>query len=586
MTESEESGKSPIQDFASKLLIARSNEGWGHRIDVIPSSGKSSVTITSECISALLAARCHLSIETQSEIDQAVSGALSWLLDELDKPKRKQLGPGLSLDNLARTVEALDLSASFPALGVGGNHAFRVRKTIDSVNTIQGDAVGDFFEKDFIVSATNSFHANTVCAKWMADIMFSAAANLCRRLGLADASYSNLAKSLEAKQAINLAELKGCLSSTVDADNDFLICFSLYFAAAVHPGNTYAFSSLRALCGNPMILETLRAVEAQDGRVKAFFPPVMLIALKALHRVTFFRPATDVYRVILRDLFLNKIVRDSEKLPYILNQSNNKSETRTFAWAHHLKALAELWPGDRHISEVLNDKGVRLTKKIVVSIDIASSSWVLEQLTLSGRVKLWLDLLKLMRTNLGKIGDEFIGLGRVTIYKFTGDGWIVLIDDDASWKSIEQFLFKIFKNFKEIFSECVEKSLDAGNADARVVKIRFGMESGLIAFLRVGSVAEYVGRAINMACRLEGLTIEKEGSSLKEKGIEVSREVDSDFAAQSVKPYVVMSSGLYAELTPDEGAVVKAESVCLKNMGGENTKVIFVGLTGDGQNGE
>ena len=71
-----------------------------------------------------------------------------------------------------------------------------------------------------------------------------------------------------------------------------------------------------------------------------------------------------------------------------------------------------------------NDE-LEIKNKIVVSIDVCSSSDILEDLLKTNRIKAWRDLLIWLKEYLE---EKSRGLG-FELYKFTGDGWLLLFNE-------------------------------------------------------------------------------------------------------------------------------------------------------------
>ena len=67
---------------------------------------------------------------------------------------------------------------------------------------------------------------------------------------------------------------------------------------------------------------------------------------------------------------------------------------------------------------------IKITNKIVVTLDICSSSRIIEDLLKTSNIKIWRDLIIRMKEYLT---DKAPSHG-AEIYKFIGDGWIILFD--------------------------------------------------------------------------------------------------------------------------------------------------------------
>jgi hypothetical protein len=79
---------------------------------------------------------------------------------------------------------------------------------------------------------------------------------------------------------------------------------------------------------------------------------------------------------------------------------------------------------------------IQITNKIVVTMDIRSSSNIIEDLLKTSNIKLWRDLLIKMQEYLTSESPQ----SGADIYKFIGDGWIILFNKPYLAKNIFQLL--------------------------------------------------------------------------------------------------------------------------------------------------
>jgi class 3 adenylate cyclase len=144
-------------------------------------------------------------------------------------------------------------------------------------------------------------------------------------------------------------------------------------------------------------------------------------------------------------------------------------------------------------------------KVIVVAFDMCSSSTLVEQLTLKG------DLKRLQR--LLTVVKRFLIERQKTLsfdtYKFIGDGWILLFPETTNGKELLQFLKDLCVFFKAQLRKEVLQYLDS---PPKTTGLTFGMDKGLLGAMLMYGQREYVGRAINVACRLQSAIKDKGGS--------------------------------------------------------------------------
>ncbi len=139
-----------------------------------------------------------------------------------------------------------------------------------------------------------------------------------------------------------------------------------------------------------------------------------------------------------------------------------------------------------------------IVRKLVIFSDICSSTAIVEDLKASDNLANWLNFLITMKVNLiewgGKIGLE--------MYKFVGDGWILLGPHDIDRNDLFDFLHSFF---------CfLDMGLDGENINNLLARrpepmgLTFGIDSGDLIKLEMNEQIEYVGRPLNMAARLQG----------------------------------------------------------------------------------
>lgn len=140
---------------------------------------------------------------------------------------------------------------------------------------------------------------------------------------------------------------------------------------------------------------------------------------------------------------------------------------------------------------------LQIEKKIVLVTDICSSSEIMEDLLRTGNIVIWRDLLINYKKHLAEASKAF----NFELYKFTGDGWILLFDSEYNGAEILKFLTELSKKFEIDFRELIYRHLEN---PPEISGLTFGMDSGSLVFIEMMERDEYVGRAINIASRLQG----------------------------------------------------------------------------------
>lgn len=146
---------------------------------------------------------------------------------------------------------------------------------------------------------------------------------------------------------------------------------------------------------------------------------------------------------------------------------------------------------------------INLEKRIVLTFDICSSTDILEDLIRTENIKTWRNFLVWLKEYLRKKSEEL----PFEIYKFTGDGWIILFNIDHSGFEIIKFLEELSKDFQIQFKTKVEDYLDS---PPDVIGFTFGMDKGTLVKIIMSGRKEYIGRALNVACRLQSAIQDKD----------------------------------------------------------------------------
>ena len=142
---------------------------------------------------------------------------------------------------------------------------------------------------------------------------------------------------------------------------------------------------------------------------------------------------------------------------------------------------------------------------VVVAFDMCSSSDIIEELTLSGDLQRFKQFLTSLK--------EYLADAQKTIvfdpYKFTGDGWILLFPQNTDGELLFTFLQDLCSFFRKEFRRQVLRHLATPPS---ITGLTFGIERGPLAPMKMYGQREYVGRALNVACRLQSSVKDKGGS--------------------------------------------------------------------------
>jgi len=140
---------------------------------------------------------------------------------------------------------------------------------------------------------------------------------------------------------------------------------------------------------------------------------------------------------------------------------------------------------------------IEIVNKIVVNVDICSSSHIIEDLLKTYHIKIWRDILVNIKDYLTSKSPTF----NAEIYKFVGDGWIILFDKQYSATNTLDFVLGIHQQFTKYYMDDVFTKLDT---PPDIFGVTIGIDEGQLIKMTMQDKIEYIGRPINMACRLQG----------------------------------------------------------------------------------
>jgi hypothetical protein len=144
--------------------------------------------------------------------------------------------------------------------------------------------------------------------------------------------------------------------------------------------------------------------------------------------------------------------------------------------------------------------------RIVVVFDICSSSDIVEELTLKNDMQRFEHFLTTIKRYLMKTQKS---VTQFDVYKFTGDGWILLFPANTNGKVLLTFLRELCWFFR---NELRKKVLQFLDTPPSLIGIKFGVERGQLSKIVMYGNSEYIGRALIIACRLQNAIKDKDDS--------------------------------------------------------------------------
>ena len=142
-------------------------------------------------------------------------------------------------------------------------------------------------------------------------------------------------------------------------------------------------------------------------------------------------------------------------------------------------------------------------EKYVLIFDFCSSTSIMDDLILSERQERWPKLLTDIKNFLE---EESVAHG-FEVYKFIGDGWILLFNNDFPPKELFSFLNRLCNKYNDIYKRYIRPIL---STTINNVGITFGLEKGGLIPIGMCKQSEYIGRPLNIAARLQNAIKDKD----------------------------------------------------------------------------
>ncbi len=132
---------------------------------------------------------------------------------------------------------------------------------------------------------------------------------------------------------------------------------------------------------------------------------------------------------------------------------------------------------------------------IVVFLDMCSSSKILESLAVRGRVSVFTEFVDELKVELLRVRS----IANFVLYKFLGDGWILLFPAETDGTKLLDSLAKFSFAYQSLVELRVLQHIDLR---PEIIGLTFGVDVGdLIPAVMQGN-KEFIGRALNIASRL------------------------------------------------------------------------------------
>ena len=176
--------------------------------------------------------------------------------------------------------------------------------------------------------------------------------------------------------------------------------------------------------------------------------------------------------------------------------------------------------------------------RIVVAFDLCSSSQIVEDLLLSEKFDRYETFLTCIKRWLMNWTNSHSAVhGHFELYKFTGDGWILLFPPTTRARSLVEFLHSLCEMISAELARHIVPNL---SSQPDVIGARVGVEDGNLIKMTMNERDEYVGRALNIACRLQDAVKEAEPRGACYEAL-ISARLYNELLAPSTIPYRVES---------------------------------------------
>jgi len=132
----------------------------------------------------------------------------------------------------------------------------------------------------------------------------------------------------------------------------------------------------------------------------------------------------------------------------------------------------------------------------VTFFDICSSSKITEDLSQNDELAIWRKTLKSVEK---KLDNKSKDLG-FSVYKFLGDGWILIIEPKTNKKLLLDFFASLCNMYLSYFRNNIEKRL---STTVESIGLTFGLDIGNIYSIKISGKDEFMGPPLNIAARLQ-----------------------------------------------------------------------------------
>lgn len=140
----------------------------------------------------------------------------------------------------------------------------------------------------------------------------------------------------------------------------------------------------------------------------------------------------------------------------------------------------------------------KIHNDVVVVFDICSSSKIFNSLSELSQQNRYLHLLRDLKRYLAEKVQPVL---KFENYKFIGDGWILLFPESVNGQELLDCLRNLCLVFRDLYDTNIAHALPI---PPPTIGLTFGIDKGPLVEVNLWGEKEYIGRAITLACRLQG----------------------------------------------------------------------------------
>src|SRR5438128_2567398 len=131
---------------------------------------------------------------------------------------------------------------------------------------------------------------------------------------------------------------------------------------------------------------------------------------------------------------------------------------------------------------------VKTVCKVVVFFDICSSTTLLEDLVQTENLQRWRNVL----IGLKKVLADESSNTSFEIYKFIGDGWVLLFDaNNITGTDLMELLKRLCLEYKKLFKKYIAEVLSTKSC---LIGLKFGIDLGTLIKIVMNQNGKYIGR--------------------------------------------------------------------------------------------